>query len=147
MICGVRDWADIPAAAVATRLAHALGLPLTLLHVLPNAVGRSAGPAPQAPELRDSPWDHDAAERLLGVVAETVGATASLQVARGHAGRLLAREAESSDAGLLVVGAPSYGPLGAALTGSATAQLMRRSPRPVVVCRRDSLVAPPPDRR
>jgi nucleotide-binding universal stress UspA family protein len=142
VICGVRDWADVAAAAVATRLARALGLPLTLVHVLPNAVGRGATPSRPSPFDLDRPWDYDAAQRLLEVVAETVGATASLRVERGHAGRLLAREAAIADAGLLVVGAPSHGRLGAALAGSATAHLMRRCLRPVVVCRCDSLVAP-----
>ena len=133
VICGVRDCADVATATVATRLAGALRLPLTLLHVLPAAVGHDARSAPR-PGVLDRPWDHEAAYRLLEVVAKAVGGTPTLRVAHGTAGRRLAHEASAADAGLLVVGAPTRGRLQATLTGSASAHLIYRSPRPLIVC-------------
>jgi nucleotide-binding universal stress UspA family protein len=132
VICGVRDWADVATATVATRFAGALGLPLLLMHVLPPAAGR--GEALSASPLLERPWDHDTAYRLLELVADAVGGTPSLRVEPGTAARRLAHEAMARKAGLLVVGAPARGRLGAALTGSVSAHLMRRSQRPLVVC-------------
>ena len=133
VICGVRDWADVATATAAHRFADALGLPLLLMHILPPAAGR--GEAPSTLPLVARPWDHDAAYRLLEAVAETVGGAPTLSVELGSAGRRLAREAAAGEAGLVVVGAPTRGRLGAALTGSASAHLMRRSQRPLVICR------------
>ena len=134
VICGVRDWADVTTAAVANRLASALGLPLLLMHVLPPAAGR--GEAPSGPPLVafERPWDHETAYRLLDLVADAVGGTPSLRVEPGSAGRRLAQEATAREAGLLVVGPPARGRLGAALTGSVSTHLMRRSQRPLVIC-------------
>jgi nucleotide-binding universal stress UspA family protein len=131
VICGVRDSADVATAAFADCFARALGLPLVLMHILPLAGG--GGEA--MPVGLERPWDHEAAYRLLELVASTVGGTPSLRVELGAAGRRLAHEATAREAGLLVVGAPTRGRLVAALTGSTSAHLMRRSQRPLVVCR------------
>jgi nucleotide-binding universal stress UspA family protein len=132
VICAIRDWADVATAGVAARLARGLGLPLTLTHVLPAAVGRREAPATG---VLDRPWDHDAALSLLEAVAAAVGGAASLRVLDGTAGRLLAQEAEAAGAALLVVGAPRCGRLEAVLTGSTATYLLSRSRRPLVVCR------------
>jgi nucleotide-binding universal stress UspA family protein len=131
VVCGVRDWADVDTAAVAARLAGALDLPLTMTHVLPPA----AGCDPTVPGVPGRPWDDEAAHRLLDAVATAVGAPASRRVVQGPAGPVLAREAEAAHAGMLVVGGPVRGRLGATLTGSASSYLMRHSERPLVVCR------------
>jgi len=131
VICGVRDWADVATATVANRFAGAIGLPLLLMHILPPAAGHGEAPSPAALER---PWDDEAAYQLLELVANAVGGTPSLRVEPGTAGRRLAYEATAREAGLLVVGAPTRGPLGAALTGSVSAHLMRRSQRPLVIC-------------
>jgi nucleotide-binding universal stress UspA family protein len=132
VICAVRDWADVATAGVAARLAGELGLPLTLTHVLPTAIGRRDGPAAG---VLDRPWDHDAADQLLAAVSEAVGGASSLRVIRGTAGRLLAQQAEAAGAALLVVGAPTCRRIGAVMTGSASTYLLGRSRRPLVVCR------------
>ena len=130
VICGVRDWADVDTAAVAARLAGALALPLTLMHVLPPATGRDGAPA----GALDRPWDDEAAHSLLDGIAAAVTGGADLRVERGTAGPVLAAAAVTARAGLLVVGGPVRGRLGAALTGSASGYLMRRSERPLIVC-------------
>jgi nucleotide-binding universal stress UspA family protein len=128
VLCGVRDRADVATAAVAGRLAAGIGLPLTLLHVLPN------GPAVTGPGLLDRPGDHDGAERMLDAVARTVPETSRRQVAYGSAAHVLTREAAAREVALLVIGGPAYGRLGAALTGSAASHLLHRTCRPLVVC-------------
>jgi nucleotide-binding universal stress UspA family protein len=130
VICGVRDWADVATATVATRFAAALDLPLQLMHILPPAGGRGE----TLSVALERPWDHETAYRLLEVVAEAVGGTPSLRVEAGTAGRRLAHEARAREAGLLVVGPPTRGRLTAAITGSASTHLMHRSQRPLVVC-------------
>ncbi len=130
VICGVRDWADVATAAEANRLAHALGLRLVLMHVLPPTAGHGEPPS----GMFERPWGHEAAYRLLDVVAEAVGGAPTLRVEHGAAGPRLAQEAAADEAGFLVVGAPTRGRLAAALTGSASSHLMRRSPRPLLVC-------------
>jgi nucleotide-binding universal stress UspA family protein len=132
VVCGVRDWADVSTAGVAARLARGLGLPLTLTHVLPAAVGHREAPATG---VLDRPWDHDAALSLLEAVAAAVGGAASLRVLHGTAGRQLAQEAEAAEAAFLVVGASTRRRLGALLTGSTSTYLVSRSRRPLVVCR------------
>jgi len=132
VICGVRDWADVATASIATGLAGALDLALTLVHVLPTAVGPREASA--SPGVLDRPWDHESAQRLLEVVASAVGGTPSLRVEHGIAGRRLAHEATAADAGLLVVGPPTRGRLEAALSGSASSHLIHRCRRPLVVC-------------
>lgn len=134
VICGVRDWADVATATVADRLAGALGLPLLLMHILPPAAGHGEARSATPLLALERPWDHEAAYRLLELVANAVGSTPSLRVESGTAGRRLAQEATAREAGLLVVGAPARGRLGAALTGSVSAHLMSRCQRPLVIC-------------
>ena len=132
IVCGVRDWADVATVEVAASLALALGRELTLIHVLPASGWRA--PAPGA-GLLEPPWDDDAAYRLLDAVAAAAGAvTATRVVAYGPPGRTLAREAAERDAAALVIGGPTYGLVGSALTGSASTHLLYRAPGPLVVC-------------
>ena len=134
VICGIRDWADVATAQVAVTLALALRLELTLIHVLPApATVPNVG-------LLDPPSDDYAAFRLLAAVATAVGAAPATRVAYGHPGQTLAREAAERDAAILVIGAPLYGLVGSALTGSTSTHLLRRTRRPLVVC-------PAPQRR
>jgi nucleotide-binding universal stress UspA family protein len=136
VVCGVRDWADVDTVAAASRFADALGLPLVLVHVLPRGAGLGDPPASLPVAALERPWDHETAHHLLDAVATAVGAAASLRVEVGSPGPRLAREAALRDAGLLMIGAPSRGAVGAALSGSASAYLMRRCQRPLIVCRR-----------
>jgi nucleotide-binding universal stress UspA family protein len=132
VVCGVRDWADVAAAEFAARLAHALGLELTLIHVLPaRASWTESGPGDG---VLNRPWDDAGAHRLLDAVATAVGAAADRCVAYGAAGQTLAREAAERDAALLVIGPPSRGVVGSALAGSASAHLVRHTGRPLIVC-------------
>ena len=102
------------------------------MHVLPPAAGEGESPS----GMFERPSGHEAAHRLLDVVAEAVGGAPTLRVERGTAGPRLAQEAAAAEAGFLVVGAPTRGRLAAALTGSASSHLMRRSPLPLLVCSR-----------
>jgi nucleotide-binding universal stress UspA family protein len=134
VLCGVRDWADVTAAAVAARLAPALGLSITLIHVLPKPAGSGWKECTTRTGLLDLPWDDGTAQRLLDAVATAVGATPATRVAYGPPGQILAREAVARDAALLVIGPPSYGRAGSMLMGSASSHLLRRSRRPLLVC-------------
>ena len=120
VLCGVRDLADAPAAALAADLAERLALPLTLVHVLQA----SSGP-PAAVGVLDRPWEEGDALRLL----ESMAHGASTRVLTGAAARELARMAAAERAALLVVGTPRH-------AASTAAFLLRRSPRPLVVWRR-----------
>lgn len=99
VVCGVRDCADAGTADVARRLALSLGLPLTLVHVLP-----AAHEAPPPAGVLERPWDEETALRLLEDVAAAAGAVAALRVAEGPADRVLAAVAAREEAALLVVG-------------------------------------------
>lgn len=130
VLCGVRDWADVAAAEVAARLAQALGLELTLVHVLPAGSGwRESGGG-----VLDLPCDDDGAHGLLEAVARAVDAEPATHVVYGPAGPALAREAVARDTALLVIGPPSYGRVGSMLNGSASTHLLRRTRRPLLVC-------------
>jgi nucleotide-binding universal stress UspA family protein len=133
VVCGVRDWADVETAVTARQFADALELPLVLMHVLPRGAG--CGEATLPVTALERPWDHESAHRLLEAVAGEVGGVAAVRVEVGTAGPWLAREAAARDAGLLLIGAPTHGRVGAALNGSASAHLIKRCQRPLIVCR------------
>ena len=134
VICGVRDWADVATATVARRLAGALGLPLLLMHILPPAAGRDEARRDHAGRARASlgPRDRVSAARARRGRCRRHAVPAWSNRGPPVAGWRTRRRLAS--AGLLVVGAPTRGRLGAALTGSASAHLMRRSQRPLVIC-------------
>ncbi len=147
VVCGIRDWADVATAEVGASLALGLGLELTLVHVLPTPVGSGwRAPVPDV-GLFEPPWDDIAADRLLDAVGQAVAAAPARRVAHGPAGRTLAHEAAERDAAILVIGAPRYGRVGSALTGSASTWLLRRTARPLVVCPTHQRVLSAPDQR
>jgi nucleotide-binding universal stress UspA family protein len=122
----------------AARLAHETGAPLSLLHVLPGSTLRElqqwlgAG-HPSALRLREQAQQQldERAAQLLGrhrVQARTA-------CAEGSAPDEIRREAESLDAGLLVLGARGAGVLRRLVLGSTAERLLRRSARPVLVVR------------
>lgn len=122
----------------AARLAHETGAPLSLLHVLPGAALQ---------ELRQ--WlgtGHDMAQRLRDEAQLRLDEHAGQLRARHHVQARTAcaegspldeirREAESLDAGLLVLGARGAGVLRRLVLGSTAERLLRRSARPVLVVR------------
>ncbi len=66
-------------------------------------------------------------------MAEEVGAEAEFEVFDGNAADEIAKIAESRDADLVVVGTRGHGGIAGSLLGSVSADVIRRSKRPVVV--------------
>jgi nucleotide-binding universal stress UspA family protein len=121
LACGI-DGSDLSVAAARTaaRLAARLGVPLVLVTVdsgsgepARDEAGVAAAVAEVAPDVEVR------GERSTGAVAEE-----------------LVTAAARHDAGLIVVGSRGRGPLTSALLGSVTAELLRRSDRPVLVVSR-----------
>ena len=66
-------------------------------------------------------------------MAEKTGAEAEFEVFEGDAAEEIATIAESRDADLVVVGTRGHGAIAGSLLGSVSADVVRRSKRPVVV--------------
>ncbi|MCU0969452.1 MAG: universal stress protein [Rubrivivax sp.] len=126
------------AADRAARIAHECGAALTLLHVLPSAPMQA---------LRE--WfgaDHDPAQRVaaeagarLDALADELAAARHVQprrvVLEGAPIDAIGGEADTVDAGLLVVGARGEGFLRRLVLGTTAERLMRRTTRPLLVVR------------
>lgn len=139
VVCGVRDEQDGAAALLAARLAAALRLRLTLVHVMPAAVAPLLAPAHVPPPgLLDRPGGEDAAMSLLHLVAAEVSRhvprEAHLRVLEGRPGVRLADAAAREAAALIVVGRSEHGRVRGALIGSPARHLIRRGCCPVVIC-------------
>jgi nucleotide-binding universal stress UspA family protein len=110
-------------AAVAARVARALGARAVLVHVVeyePPGV-TSIHRVREVAALDTLVHKHDFPE---GTLARLVG---------GEPAKSLVRVARNHDAQLLVVGSRGLGELGTALLGSVSAELLRTAPCPVVV--------------
>ena len=66
-------------------------------------------------------------------MAEEAGIDAEFEVFEGHPAEEIAMIAESRDADLVVVGTNGHGGIAGSLLGSVSADVVRRSKRPVVV--------------
>lgn len=71
-------------------------------------------------------------------MAEEAGVEAEFEIFEGNAAEEIAMIAESRDADLVVVGTRGLGGITGSLLGSVSADLIRRSKRPVVVIREPS---------
>src|SRR5690606_6033868 len=120
----------------AKRLARVLDCRIVLVHVAepePDFVGFDVGPqVVRAAVASDMKAEH---ERLLELKrkVEEEGYVASAFQLRGPAARKIIEEAEKLDAGMIVLGSHGRGALYNLLVGSVTAEVLRRSPVPVVV--------------
>jgi len=74
-----------------------------------------------------------AALDVARTMAEDVGVEAEFEVFEGDAAEEIAMIAESRDADLVVVGTRGLGGIAGSLLGSVSADVVRRSKRPVVV--------------
>lgn len=122
----------------AARLAHETGAALTLMHVLPGG---------ELQQLRQ--WLgmghtmerqlHDDAQRQMQALAADLQARrhVSARVVNGSGSVLdeIDREAQSLEAGLLVLGARGAGFLRRLILGSTAERLLRRTARPLLVVR------------
>jgi nucleotide-binding universal stress UspA family protein len=66
-------------------------------------------------------------------MAEEAGVEAEFEIFEGDAAEEIAMIAESRDADLVVVGTRGHGGIAGSLLGSVSADVVRRSKRPVVV--------------
>lgn len=140
IVCGVDDSPQARgAAAVAAKLAAALGTELVLVHVYSPA--RSAatipagGVAPPSDHQALETQQRRAGEALLRDAAEKVAFDAPVR-ARLEAGMPAAELescARSEHAELIVVGTHGRGPLASALLGSTSVALAASGPVPVVM--------------
>ncbi len=105
----------------AAKLAEMTGAELTVLHVVEKIVG-------------DDPTDEAIRQRLCEWVSPSVRGRCSVKeiIRLGNAPEQIVREAESSGADLLVVGAYPLSSIETALFGSTTETLVRTAPCPVL---------------
>jgi nucleotide-binding universal stress UspA family protein len=115
---------------------------LTLVHVLapPRMPVSAAGGAPPAALLPRVADDARAAREMLDATARSVlvnaGGSSRLRVLEGPVGPQIAHVAADERAALIALGASDRGSLAAALAGSASLHVLRRSAHPVMVCQR-----------
>jgi nucleotide-binding universal stress UspA family protein len=148
VICGVHD-DDAACAAIAGALADALGLQLILVHAV-----RSFAPASHAfaalsgmtfPLRAGDGEDPAAGREIVNRAATAAGlgqpGPAEFRVMHGAPGPAIVATARRERAAFVVVSASRRARLQQALRGSTTGYLIRRCPRPVVVCPRDPAAA------
>lgn len=75
--------------------------------------------------------------KLAAMVEDAQGVRASVSVSAGSVLRQILQQAESQDAGLLVMGAHGSGLVRDLLIGSTTDRVLRKSARPMLVVRRE----------
>ena len=85
-----------------------------------------------------------AALDVARTMAEEAGVEAEFEVFEGDAAEEIAMIAESRDADLVVVGTRGHGGIAGSLLGSVSADVVRRSKRPVVVVHEPSSRPPRP---
>lgn len=126
------------AADRAARLAHASGVALTLMHVLPGAAVQALRQWLGSGHAAEQHL-HDDAQRQLAAWVADLQASRHVAVrpvqASGAVLDEIHREAEALDAALLVVGARGTGFLRRLMLGSTSERLLRRTTRPVLVVR------------
>jgi nucleotide-binding universal stress UspA family protein len=135
ILCGVRDERDTPPAHAAAKLASALGLDLTLAHVVPSTRAAVAGPGPED--------GRRTIERIARSIATNSSCDVELRVLDGPPGPQLDHLGAATGAAMVVVGAPERGLVAAALAGAPSRHLLRFGSRPVLLCPRPGSVATP----
>jgi nucleotide-binding universal stress UspA family protein len=124
----------VPVASVAKLLGEALGLPLTLVTVVPRPFVPGASAAPRGVERLLGQTRDEAGELLAWTLREAdLPQTTALRVEVGDAADRLVETARSEEAALLVAGCRCRGRLASVVLGSVSAALIARSPCPVVV--------------
>jgi nucleotide-binding universal stress UspA family protein len=135
VLCCVDDSDGARAAlAVASRLAEALGLDLTLLHIAPatELPGVSAAIAGQE-RLREEELA-DARRLLRDLAAEAgTGETATLHAEIGAAGDRIVAACTDESVRLVVLGSHGRRGIRAAFLGSVSADVAARAPCPCVI--------------
>lgn len=126
------------AAQRATRLAQEVGVPMTLMHVLPGGTLQELRQWLGAGHRMEQQLLDDASRELEAVVAglqARPGVGIHTEQCIGIPVEEIVREAEARDAGVLVVGARGSGYLRRLVLGSTSERLLRRTTRPVLVVR------------
>ena len=126
------------AADRAARLAHETGAALTLMHVLPGGALQELQQWLGTTHAIEQQLHEDAKRQLGAMVAELQASrhvTIRPVYLTGAPLDEIGREADESDASLLVLGARGAGFLRRLVLGSTSERLLRRSSRPVLVVR------------
>ena len=150
IVCAVRDGRDGAAVEPAATLAVALGVELTLAHVLPPGVAGATEPGPvvlhaegpaMTPERRALRQLHELRD---GVLADHAALRDRCQarLRRGRPAQQLDALCEEERAALIVLGPQRRGPLRVALLGSIARDLARHGTRPIVNCPHTRCAAP-----
>jgi nucleotide-binding universal stress UspA family protein len=140
LLCAIRDDHDMACAGTAACWARELGMPLTLVHVVPP-VRLPIAPGGCAPPVGLVHGADEAAAEALAMLDEiacaispTAPAVCRTLLGAGPVGPQLEHLARAEDAALVAVGPCRHGALAGALAGSPSRHLMRRGSRPVMVC-------------
>ena len=138
------DFSDVtePAVRVAEVLAEAFSARVTLLHVLsrdPSGMVWTTGIVRQDPQHEQ---DQDELTRLVGRLADQGIDVESLLV-EGPPARAILRAIESLDADLVIMGTHGHGAVYDLLMGSVSEEVMRKSPRPVLMVPSPRKMDPP----
>ena len=145
VICGARDEGDAPALAIADAIAHALELPLLVVHVLPTISARSypsVGVAlPHAVTREERVRAAAMLDRLADAAGVAVPDDGGSRILCGATAADLAELAHSEEAALVVVSGTKRSRLRRAFVPSVANLLARRCERPVAVCPKDPLAA------
>lgn len=150
IVCAVRDGRDGAAVERAATLAVALGVELTLAHVLPPGV---AGATEPGPVVLPAEGPATTPERLVlrqlhalrdGVLARhaALNDRCRVRLRRGRPAQQLDALCEEERAALIVLGPQRRGPMRIALLGSIARDLARHGTRPVVNCPQTRAAAP-----
>lgn len=123
------------AARAASHLAQKLGVPLTLVHVLPEAVPPKGEEDPQAARRAALALRHDAEKRIQGLIQ-------TLRLGSKQVGHSLVTGVDSEEivhfageihAGCIVLGTRGHTGLLRVLLGSVTDQVLQHAPCPVLI--------------
>ncbi len=132
------DFSDVTVKVVkaATDLARAFGSRMVLLHISepePDFVGFEPGPqSVRVGVARDFRAEHVQLEELKGAITAEGMDVLALHI-QGPTAEKILQEAETYQAGLIVMGSHGHGALYSLLVGSATSGVLKSAKCPVLV--------------
>jgi len=132
LLWAVADHCDRGCAAVVAGMARELELPVTVAHVLPNALDATASGELMATRLAG--WLVDGLLIRLAEHDPQLADTSTVRLGCGDPGPQLRQLGDDEGAAMAVVGCRGWGSLRAAALGSVSSYLARYGATPVVVC-------------